>query len=234
MKCAPSEMGNLTWHVCAGETCDDIWTWLISGLRHEDVSRLKKVASAPLLVKVTVLEIAWPTTCMPKSMNWLSTSSSWGYMWKTVISTSSEGLAARAHSFTMEKNKDIFMIASHTSGQLMYLSNKSSNNSYIIPTFQRPKVTPNHQFLCKCIVRMKLSVQEGTMWEEAWIWQGCDHLKGKLWVSHSTLLTSHFFIVHLTGTWKGPTAVAKWTSPSRSSLICREETIGAMFSFIRK
>lgn len=42
---------------------------------------------------------------------------------------------------------------------------------------------------------------------------------------HSTLLTSHFFMVHLTGTEKGPAADANWTSPSRSSLICRDQIV---------
>ena len=68
------QIGSLTWHVLA-ETWDGIWTWPVSGLRHVEVSRLKRVASAPLLVKVTAREIVWPTTCKPKSMNWLSTSS---------------------------------------------------------------------------------------------------------------------------------------------------------------
>lgn len=71
---AITEIGSLTWHVLA-ETWDGVWTWQVSGLRHAEVSRLKKVASAPLLVKVTVREIVWPTTCKPKLMNWLSTSS---------------------------------------------------------------------------------------------------------------------------------------------------------------
>lgn len=69
-----SKEGRLTWHVLA-ETWVGTWTWLDSGLRHAAVSRLKRVASAPLLVKVTVREIVWPTTCKPKSTNWLSTSS---------------------------------------------------------------------------------------------------------------------------------------------------------------
>lgn len=55
------------------ETCGGIWTQLVSGLRHVELSRLKCVASAPLLVSVMVREIVWPTTCEPKSINWLST-----------------------------------------------------------------------------------------------------------------------------------------------------------------
>lgn len=65
---------SLTWQVLA-ETWEAIWTWLVSGVRHVEVSRLNRVASAPLLVKVIVHEIVWPTTCEPKSMNRLSTSS---------------------------------------------------------------------------------------------------------------------------------------------------------------
>lgn len=51
------------------------WAWHFSPKRAADVSRLKKMASAPLLVKVKVRDVVWPTTYGPKSMNWLSTSS---------------------------------------------------------------------------------------------------------------------------------------------------------------
>lgn len=68
------QIDSLTWHVLA-ETWDGNGTRLVSGVRHVEVSRLKRVASAPLLVKVRVREIVWPTTCEPKSTIWLSTSS---------------------------------------------------------------------------------------------------------------------------------------------------------------
>lgn len=71
-KSLKAQLNSLTWHVLA-EIWDGIWTWLVSGLRYVEVSRLKRVANAPLLVKVIVREIVWPTTCDPKSMNWLST-----------------------------------------------------------------------------------------------------------------------------------------------------------------
>lgn len=41
----------------------------------------------------------------------------------------------------------------------------------------------------------------------------------------SAVLTSHFFLLHLTGTENGPIVDANWTSPSRSSLICRDQII---------
>lgn len=51
------------------QTWDVNWAWHFSAKGDADVSRLKKVASAPLLVKVNVRHVVWPTTCVPKSMN---------------------------------------------------------------------------------------------------------------------------------------------------------------------
>lgn len=91
----------LTW-ISVVECCDGIWTWLVSALRPSEVSRLKWVASAPLLVKVMVREIVWPTTCKPKSTSWLSTPSLFGgQIQKTriSISISREELLAPVHSW---------------------------------------------------------------------------------------------------------------------------------------